>query len=85
MKVDLHIERMILEGLPIERRDRAVVEKVVQSELARLIGEGGLKPAITSGGATPFVKGGNMLLTNSIHPKNIGRQIANAVYGGIGK
>ena len=37
MNINLHIERLILDGLPIEPRQRAQVQAAVEAELARLL------------------------------------------------
>ena len=84
MNIKLHIERLVLDGLPITRSQGPLVQAAVEAELARLLAEGSLAPELASGGAVPSVRADGI---NSVggSPGQIGRQIARAVYGGIGK
>jgi hypothetical protein len=82
--IKVHIERLVLEGLPVERRHGPQVQAAVEAELSRLMSEGGLSPELASGGAVPSVQADRI---NSVgkNPTQIGRQIAKAVYGGMGR
>ncbi len=82
--IKVHIERLVLEGLPITRSQGPQVQAAVEAELSRLMSEGGLAPELASGGAVPSVRANSI---NSIgrSPTQIGRQIAKAVYGGVGR
>jgi len=84
MSIRVHIEQLILDGLPIARSQEPLVQAAVEAELSRLMAEGGLAPELASGGAVPSVRADGI---NSVggSPGQIGRQIARAVYGGIGK
>jgi hypothetical protein len=85
MRIELHIERLILDGLPIERMDGPMVQAAVESELARLLTAEGLHPALLSGGAMPSVRGGSIQLTSDSNPTSLGTEIAQAAYGGLGE
>ncbi len=85
MKIQLHIERLILDGLPIERRDASLLQATVETELQRLISTEGLAPTLLNGGALHAAPGGSIQLTNDSTPAQVGTQIAQAVYGGLGK
>ena len=85
MKIQLHIERLILDGLPIERRDASIVQAMVETELQRLLSTEGLAPTLLSGGAMHAAPGGSIQLTSETNPAQVGTQIAQAVYGGLGK
>lgn len=85
MKIKLHIERLILDGLPLERMDGPLVQAAVESELARLLTAQGLHPSLLSGGATPSVRGGSIQLTSDSNPTGLGTEIAQAAYGGLGE
>ncbi len=85
MNINLHIERLILDGLPIEPRQRAQVQAAVETELARLLVAGGVNSGLLSGGALPSLRAGAIQLTNESNARQLGTQIAGAVYGGIGK
>ena len=63
MRINLHIEKLVLDGLPLERRDGPAVQRAVQQELSRLMADGNFAgsqsvpaaraPAITLTGASP--------------------------------
>jgi hypothetical protein len=84
MSVHIHIERLILDGLPVTRSQAPLVQAAVESELARLVAQGGLAPDFSGGGAMPYVQAGAMQVTSSNDAAALGRQIAQSVYGGIG-
>lgn len=81
-KIELHIEELILHGF--EPGNHHAIGEAVESELERLLTEGGLAHELTLGGVVPFVRADGIRLSSTI-PVHIGRQIAKAVYGGIGK
>lgn len=82
--IHLHIERLILDGLPIERAQGPHVLAAVEAELARLLTENGLDPALGAGGVVPGVDASGIQLAPGSSPMQIGRQIAQSVYSGIG-
>ena len=84
MNINVHIERLILDGLSISHRERPLVQAAVEAELARLLAADGLAPGLTSGGALPHIPGGSIQLTRGGDPGQLGQQIAQAVYRGIG-
>jgi hypothetical protein len=84
MNIELHIERLILDGLPVEMRERAFIQSALEAELARLLAENGLAPMLMEGGALPQLSAGSVQLTNDMTPPGLGQQIAGAVYAGIG-
>lgn len=84
MNLSVHIERLILEGLPIMPGQGGLVRAAVEQELSQLLAAGGLSPELSAGGARPSVRAGDIQLANDMHPARLGRQIARAVYSGIG-
>ncbi len=82
--IHLHIERLILDGLPIERAQGPHVQAAVEAELSRLLTENGLAPDLQAGGAMPNVRANAIQLTTVSNPTQVGTQIAQSVYGGIG-
>ncbi len=85
MNISLHIERLVLDGLPIGKGQGTFIKAAVEAELRRMLGANGLNPDFQSGGAVPSVKAEGIQLKNDSSPAHFGRQIAQAVYGGIGK
>ncbi len=84
MNINVHIERLILDGLPVAHRERPLLQAAVETELARLFASEGLAPHLLAGGAMPRVQGGNVQLTGEGSVDQLGQQIAQAVHGGIG-
>lgn len=84
MNVRLHIERLILDDLPLRGSQRALVQGAVEQELARLIEVNGVGPDTMAGGARASVPHTVMNMSESASPVQLGRQIAQAVYQGIG-
>jgi hypothetical protein len=85
MNIDVNIERLILDGVPLPPGQQPQVRAAVEAELARLLAEGGLYPELAAGGAVPSLPAGNVEMTGDGNPAQLGTQIARAVYGGIGR
>ena len=85
MNINLHIERLVLEGLNIGPGQGSQVKAAVEAELTRMLTGGGLSGALQSGGALTHVRSAGIQLANDSSPVGLGKQIAGAVYGGIGK
>ena len=84
MNINLRINELILDGLPVARRERPALQAAVEGELARLLGERGLHPALQGGGAQPSLRAGGMHVQGEGSPARVGAQIARAVYEGLG-
>lgn len=84
MNINLHIERLILDGLQVEPRHRAELRAALETELSRLLAAGGLRSELLSGGAMRSLGAGEIQVTNNISPVHLGNQIAQAVHGGVG-
>jgi len=82
--VELHIERLILDGVPIGSGDAAIVQSVVEAELARLISAEGLSSSVLSGGAHSVLRGSTVRASAATGPREWGTQIARAVHSGLG-
>lgn len=85
MTIHLHIERLVLEGLPLEKRHGPQVQAAVEAELARLLAAGGLALELQAAAAVPRRPAEGIQLGNESHPARLGQQIAQSVYGGIGR
>lgn len=85
MDVNLHIERLVLDGITLSVRERAVLGTAVTTELTRLIHEGGLPANLPASGIVPSIPAGVIQLGNDHNPARLGQQIAQAVYGGNGR
>lgn len=85
MKVNLHVERLVLDGLPLERAGGPAVKAAVEAELSRLISEKGISSELMADGAVPSVSVDSIQISSGVSPAAIGKQIARSVYGGIGR
>ncbi len=83
MNIDLHIERLVLEGIAVSHADRARLQNALETELVRLLSSGGLNRSFEAGIALPSVKAGNIEMKPGQGAAELGRQIAQAVYGGM--
>ena len=85
MRINLHIERLVLEGLPLDRSQGSLVQAAVQHELTRLLGFNRFAPGFMSGGAMPLAQGGEMQFAREANPRQLGTQIAQSVHEGLAK
>lgn len=84
MNIELHIERIVLDGLDVKPRDRWTLRAAVESELARLLARGGLSSQLLSGGALRSLSAGEIQVPMQTSGAQLGNQIAQAVHSGIG-
>jgi hypothetical protein len=82
MSINVHIERLILDNLPVKGSDGSIVQAAVETELARLLTEQGL-PGVSSG-AVPYLSGPPIELARDTKPAHLGHQIARAIHTGVG-
>jgi len=83
MKINLHIERLVLEGLPVTAGQAPLVQSAVQQELTRLLGFGGIAPQLMTGGAMPYARGGAVRFGGEASSRQLGTQIAQSVHEGL--
>lgn len=84
MNINLHIERLVLDGLPIGSGQGQQVRHALERELASLLAAGGAG-AIHSGGLLHRVQAPGMALQADVRPAQLGGQIAGAIYGALRK
>jgi hypothetical protein len=82
--IHVHVERLILDGIALPYGQRPQLQAALEAELGRLLAEGGLATGLADGTMVPGLAGGNIQLAQDNEPGALGRQIARAVYGGIG-
>jgi len=83
MNINLHIERLVLDGVDIAPGQRHLLQASVETELARLLTDNGLARSLVQGVAMPQVSTKGVQLTGN-NPTQLGQQIAQSVYAGIG-
>ena len=84
MNIQLHIERLVLVGLPLSRPQGTVVRTVVERELRGLLSPGQLTSQTARRNALPPMQGGAIQAAISANPAGLGAEIARAVYSSIG-
>jgi hypothetical protein len=85
MNINLHIERLILDGLSLEAKDSAAFRTAVEVELTRLLTQNNDPANWQTGGAVPSLRADAIQLTAESSPAQISQQIAGSIYGSIGK
>lgn len=85
MKINVHIERLVLEGLPLSRAQGPLVQRAVEAELARLLAGSGVANELSSAGKIPRAQGSPVRYANEASPRQLGTQIAQSVHAGLGK
>jgi hypothetical protein len=85
MTIDVHIERLVLDGLPMTSADGPRVRAAVEGELAWLLAAGGLSRELAAGGAVARVPTPQISFGQGERPDAIGRAVARSVHAGIGE
>lgn len=81
--IEVNIDRLVLDGISVVRRDRPLLQTAVETELARLLGEGGLDRQTNI--ALRDVPSGQIQLSQDSDPGQLGRQIAQSVYSSMNR
>jgi hypothetical protein len=83
MNIKLHIERLIVEGLPLEWRERQALHGAVEQQLIHLLTARGIPEGLQSASnvaalVAPVLNGGG-----DTAPQSLGTQIGNSLYAGL--
>lgn len=81
--IQLHIERLVLDGLPIDRAQAPAIQAAVEAELSRLLTIQGLSAELQAGGAVPALSANAIQLSSNTSARQLGAQIAQSIYGGM--
>ena len=81
--IELHIEELVLHGF--SPGDRDAIGAAILGELARLFAEQGAHPALQQTRAVEKVDGGSFTMRAGAKAATVGTQVAQSVYGGLGK
>jgi hypothetical protein len=77
--VHVHIDRLVLTGLPVDRRAGPAIREAVAAELARLFAAGGVPPAADAA----VVRAAPVAAPPGGPPEALGAAIARSVHGGL--
>jgi hypothetical protein len=83
VNINLHIERLVLDGVNIAPGQGDLLQTNLTAELTRLINNGGLAENLVEGLASSRLPTSDIQLTSN-KPVELGQKIAQSVYGGIG-
>ncbi len=79
MNVNVHIERLVLEGLDVSPRDGDTIGMAVQRELTRLIGMD--SPSLSQGFSVPSVRAAPLTLNAHAGAQIVAKGVARSIYG----
>jgi hypothetical protein len=82
MRIRLHIDRVVLEGLDVPYGSRRALHEGLARDLARRLAEGGLASWAAAGGAVPSLPGSPIDTRGT--PGQTGAAIAGSVYHAVG-
>ena len=85
MKINIQIERLVLDRLRVEHQQGALLKAAVEAELSRLLVANGLANNLMSGGAVDSIRAPGIQFGSDSNPVKLGQQIGRALNGGIGK
>lgn len=85
MKVNLHIDKLVLDGVGVEPHQRADLKAAVEAELTAALTRNGIGSGLQGGGSLRSVRAGSITVGEQNEPGRLGRQIGQAVYGGISR
>lgn len=85
MNINLHIERLVLEGFKGGAREGALIETAVQAELTRLWSQTATSSMPQTSTAAPTLRGAAIGAGAAASPSLLGGAIAQSVYGAIAK
>jgi len=80
--VSLHIERLVLNGVPLASGSVMQLQLALQNELTRLLGQDG---RVLAGGAMHSLTAPGFLMAGDSAPTDLGRQIAQSVYESLNR
>ena len=84
MNINLHIERLVLDGVALERGHEPLLRAAIEAELSRLLTTDGVAPGMMSGIAVPRLHAGDIQLAgDNNNAQGLGLQIARALHRGL--
>ena len=83
MNINLHIERLILEGIPVSHGGGPHVQAAIEAELTRLIAASGVSGGFHAGDSVPSIRAGDIQVAAADSHADLGRHIAGALHEGI--
>ncbi|MGH9906427.1 MAG: hypothetical protein ACRD8U_12695 [Pyrinomonadaceae bacterium] len=85
MRINLHIDRLVLDGLPVTGAQGTAVQLAIQTELGNLLATHGLGSERPTAQTLPYASGEAIQLIRDAGPRQVGTQIAKSVHGSLTK
>ena len=86
MRINVQIDRLVVDGIDLDRRQRPLMQAAFEQELSRLLVQDGLSSELSSGVALRSLNAPSIQIANANKsPDAFGQQVAQAVYKGIGQ
>jgi hypothetical protein len=82
MTLHVHIERLVLDGLPVTRAQRGTLAAALEAELGRLLAAKGIGPSLAAGGALARLRADDLRF-GTADAIGLGTRIATAVHTGM--
>lgn len=80
MNIRIHIERLVLDGLPVDSRQRPVLKSAVEEELRRRIAGKDVAKGLLGVRDRPYTRGSDLRVSPESAPDMLGRQIGGSVH-----
>jgi hypothetical protein len=84
MKIDLRIERLVLDGLPVKRRQGAQLQAAIEGELVRLLTADSALAGLQASGAVASLSGVDIHVGPGSDLQGMAKQIAASLHAGLG-
>lgn len=85
MKINIEIDRLVLDGFDLARNQRPLLQAAFERELGRLLVRDGLSNELSSGVRLPSINLPTIQIENTNNADAFGEQVAQAVHRGIGQ
>lgn len=85
MNINLHIERLVLDGVTVDHRYQNQLKNLVESSLRQQLVSNEINTTLYINNNYATISGGSISIDSLKHRKSFGKQIGNAVYKGIRK
>jgi hypothetical protein len=82
MSIRLHIEHLVLEGLPVDAAQEPVLRAALEAELARRLEERGVT-GLGEARAVDVLRGTELRMPRDLPAGPCGRQLGAAIYGSL--
>jgi hypothetical protein len=84
MRIHLHIERVVLDGVPVSATERPLLHIAMETELTELLRNGELSDELRAGTALAHLRAGAVRVGKDSNAKRLGTDIAHVVFQGLG-